>query len=221
MSEFAVIEDGSWTGETVRDPQKHTDVALATSARMKDAGFWPIYERDPGPKVHTEEETNEDGEVTNDPVKVPRERESGAAYDVDSERRVVYKHVQYEDRPLQDYKEDLREEAKLRRQSAGRAPIEYDGGPFEVDRDSQLMISSTIETAKRYNANHSDEWTAQWKLANGDFQQVTQSDLESVYALLEDQVESAFAREAEINAQIDAASTHSDLDAIDITAGWP
>lgn len=221
MSEFAVIKNGSWTGETVREPQKHTDVALATSAGMKDAGFWPIYRRNPGPVVHTPKETNEDGEVTNDPVLVPRERESGATYDVDSERRVVYKHVQYEGRPLSNYKDDLKAKvAEIRREKA-LAPVEYNGDLYNADSKSQQRIQGAIERAKIYNANNEDTWSQAWKLADNTFTEVTQADLENIFALMSEQMEAAYTRESELNGQIDAASTHSDLDAIDITAGWP
>lgn len=118
-------------------------------------------------------------------------------------------------------KREMRNEAKLRRKSAGRSPVEHEGDVFEAGRDSQVMISDAIRVAKRYNENNSDDWESTWKLEDGSFRSVTQSDLQTVFQKIEMQVESAYGREAEINSEIDSASSISDLEDIDMKAGWP
>jgi len=123
--------------------------------------------------------------------------------------------------PVPIRKAAMREESKRRRQQHAIKPVTYDTNSFQADSNSQQKIQGAIERARADNANNSDTWSTQWKLADNTFTEVTQSDLESVFALVADQVESAYNREAEINGDIDTATTIDDLNAIDVTSGWP
>jgi len=135
---------------------------------------------------------------------------------LDTDRRIVIEVVS-----LDEIKQEMREKAKELRQEHGTKPVTYDGNSFQADGNSQQKIQGAIERARAYNANNSDEWSTQWKLADNTFTEITQSGLEAVFALVADQVEAAYNREAEITGDISAATTTRDLNAIDVTAGWP
>lgn len=197
---YAKVKDGI-IQNTSEDPQELTDVILGSGASMPGANVYPIYKRDPGPTTHPDAD-------------VPTQVQDG--YTLDVQERAVYRRIQYRERNIDEYKKGLKEEVKKRRQQVEVDPIEYNGNKFQTNPNSQQKIMGAITRAKIYNANNTDTWSTQWKLADNSFVEVTKSDLEAVFALLADQLEAAYNRESEINAAIDAALTIDELNAIDL-----
>jgi len=118
-------------------------------------------------------------------------------------------------------KEAMREEAKRLREKRGTKPVTYDGDEYDADPTSRRQVQGAIERAKSYNLDNVDTWSQEWKLADGSFTTVTQADLEAVSTLMWEQMEAAYTREAEIEDALSTAATISDLNAIDVTTGWP
>jgi hypothetical protein len=60
-----------------------------------------------------------------------------------------------------------------------------------------------------------------WKMADGSFVELDASEITAIAMAVRAHIQACFDREAELRALIDVAVDQEDLDAIDITTGWP
>lgn len=120
-----------------------------------------------------------------------------------------------QDKPLDAYKAERK---------AALASIRYDheisgttiNGTFvNTDRDTQSKL-----IAARILAKEDPAYTIRWKLPTG-FTTLDAATLIAIADGVRAHVQAAFDREDVLTQAINAATTHADLDAIDINAGWP
>lgn len=203
---YAKVKDGA-IQKIVTDPQEHTSISLGDSVRSKiRAGLYPIYDRDPGPATHPN-------------VNVPREEVSGETLMVGE--RAVYRKIEYADRPLAGYKEALSKKVRDLRIENARTPVTHDGNEFDADQQAQSKLTGKLTYAQATGKDSGSTWSVGWKTANDSFVQLTYDDLAAVVEAVNTQVQQAYNREAELLQQIEKATTHDELDSIDVTSGWP
>ena len=89
------------------------------------------------------------------------------------------------------------------------------GMPVPTDRDTQSKL-----IAARILAKEDPAYTIRWKLPTG-FTTLDAATLIAIADGVRAHVQAAFDREDVLTQAINAATTHADLDAIDINAGWP
>lgn len=87
---------------------------------------------------------------------------------------------------------------------------------IRTDRETAAIIMAAYVSAK----DDPDFVVANWKVATGVFVALDAATIIAIALALRAHVQAAFDREAELSAAIMAATTHEDLDAILITAGW-
>lgn len=204
MSKFAVIKNGSWTGEIVQYPQDHTTTVLGPSADAKrDAGYWPVFRRDPGPERHPTAE-------------VPTQRPTGYTYVVDQQSRSVREHIDYKDRPVDEYKRLLRRWVKRKREEIVQQDVTVNGNTYSA---SERLVQRIIGAVQR--GQDVQGWSAKIPTTDGKYPEVNAADAQAIRDAIADNLEQALAHEADLMSQIDAATTLDDLNAIDVTTGWP
>jgi len=201
---YAIVEDGTWTGEIVDDPREHATEVIPTPAKIRDFtrhGYYPI---------RTEE---------GDPV--DSEKQVGWEYVLDEARGVMQKVAQYETKSVEEYAADLAAKVKEKRTKHARKPVSYNGNQFDADPQAQQKLTGKLTYAQAGGKDSGPAWSVGWKTANNSFVQLSYDDLAAVVQAVNTQVQAAYNREAEILSQIEQATTIGELDAIDLTSGWP
>jgi len=120
-----------------------------------------------------------------------------------------------------EHKDALRKEVAARRTKHARKPVSYNGHEFDADTTAQQKLTGKLTYAQAAGKDTDSSWSVGWKTANNDFVQLSYDDLAAVVQAVNEQVQAAYNREAELLAQIEQATTIGELDAIDLTSGWP
>ena len=119
--------------------------------------------------------------------------------------------------------------AKRREVETGRPiPVALGaGGTLKVTADLQtrIAVDQALRLGADYESRNGDgSWQITWKAADGTFPVVTLPDLKRAWQAMGDHVQSAFQREAEVNAAIDAARSGEGIVQVfkdEIGKGWP
>jgi len=122
---------------------------------------------------------------------------------------------------VDEHKDALRKEAAARRTKHARQPVAYDGHEYDADPQAQQKLTGKLTYAQAAGKDTDSSWSVGWKTANNDFVQLSYDDLAAVVEAVNQQVQAAYNREAELLAQIEQATTVGELNAIDLTTGWP
>lgn len=114
--------------------------------------------------------------------------------------------------------------AKWGQVKATRDLVEYgnftwDGSTFNADAESRNRIMGAVQLAT-LAAGAGQPYAVVWTLADNGTRTLSAADMMAVGAALGARVGSAHARAAALRTQINAATTLSALEAIDITTGW-
>jgi len=117
--------------------------------------------------------------------------------------------------------EAMIEKARSLRVKNARKPVSYDGNQFDADAAAQQKLTGKLTYAQATGKDNDSSWSMGWKTANNTFVQLSYADLENVVEAVNEQIQAAYNREAEILAQIEQATTIDELNAIDLMAGWP
>lgn len=94
--------------------------------------------------------------------------------------------------------------------------LTFDGHTIQTDPASQSAVM-----ANAMAASIDPDATFAWKTADGRFITLTAADMGAIARAVHAHVQACFAHEASLSASIEAATTVDDLEAIDITVGWP
>jgi hypothetical protein len=124
-------------------------------------------------------------------------------------------------RTFEKYKKAVVMEAKGRRIKNARKPVSYDGNKFGAGPESQQKLTGKLTYAQATGKDSDSSWSVGWKTANNSYVQLSYTDLENVVQAVNEQVQAAYNNEAQLLADIEAATTIDELDAIDLTTGWP
>jgi len=201
---YAIVENGTWTGEIVEDPRQHSTEVIPNPAKIRDFtrhGYYPI---------RTEESDQNE-----------TEKQVGWEYVLDEARGVMRKVAQYETKSVEEYAADLKEETAARRTKHARKPVSYDGSEFDADPTAQQKLTGKLTYAQAAGKDSDLAWSVGWKTANNSYVQLSYDDLAAVVQAVNEQVQTAYNNEAQLLAQIEQAETIDELDAIDLTSGWP
>jgi len=201
---YAIVEDGTWTGEIVDDPRKHSTEVIPKPAKIRDFtrhGYYPI---------RTEKGDPSDSE-----------KQVGWAYVLEEARGVMRKVARYETKSVEEYAADLAAKVKERRTKHARKPVTHDGYKYDADVEAQQKLTGKLTYAQAAGKDTDSTWSVGWKTAGNDFVQLSYDDLSAVVQAVNQQVQSAYKNEAELLAQIEQATTIDGLEAIDLTSGWP
>ena len=114
---------------------------------------------------------------------------------------------------LEDLKAQKKAEIAAARYAAETAGTTVNGVLIDTGRDSQALITGAALAAML-----DDGYSLNWKTATG-FIHLSAQEIIAVAQAVRAHVQSCFDREGELVAQVDAAKTENDLDAIEIT--WP
>jgi hypothetical protein len=120
-----------------------------------------------------------------------------------------------------EHKDALRKEAAARRTKHARKPVSYDGNSYDADPTAQQKLTSKLTYAQAAGKDTDSTWSVGWKTADNSFVQLSYDDLAAVVEAVNAQVQAAYNNEAQLLSEIEAATTIDDLDAIDLTTGWP
>lgn len=111
----------------------------------------------------------------------------------------------------------LKQKAAYNRWQFEKQGVTVNGTQFRSEESTRQALVTTIVYAKRYNKNHADNFTANWKLGDGSFIDMTLTDLEDLMDAIAARRESGFNQESAIIDNLDAASTIDELLAVDLT----
>jgi len=117
--------------------------------------------------------------------------------------------------------EAMIEKVKSLRVERARKPVTYDGNQFDADPQAQQKLTGKLTYAQAAGKDPDSTWSVRWKTANNTFVQLSYRDLENVVEAVNEQIQAAYNREAEILTQIEQATTIEELNAISIESGWP
>jgi hypothetical protein len=90
------------------------------------------------------------------------------------------------------------------------------GLPVATDDRSQLKI-----TGARLAADADPDYTVNWKVGAGAFVALTAAQIIAISDAVRAHVQACFDREDALATEINAAATIADVEAVDITTGWP
>lgn len=124
-----------------------------------------------------------------------------------------------DERDLEQARTDKWRQTKARRDAAEYGDFTWDGSTFNADVESRNRIMGAVQLATLATAA-GQPYAVVWTLADNTTRLLLAADMMAVGAALGARVGAAHARAAELRAQINAATTRSALDAIDITTGW-
>ncbi|MDP2373159.1 DUF4376 domain-containing protein [Reyranella sp.] len=117
-------------------------------------------------------------------------------------------------RPLADQQATALAELAERRRAALES-IAWEGGRLAADDKSRQRLADQIE------AMGAGQGSVNWRLADGVYLAMNRGQLQAARAAMQAHLRDCFEVEAGLAAQIMAAETAADLDALDLTAGWP
>ena len=107
------------------------------------------------------------------------------------------------------YKPDKKAEIAAARYTSEIAGIAYEGNLIATDRDSQSLI-----TGAALAATLDSTYTLRWKMENGEFIQLTSSQIIEIAQAVRGHVQECFDKEATLVAQVEAATDKTALSAI-------
>jgi hypothetical protein len=203
-TKYAIVKNGTWTGEIVEDPRRHSTEVIPNLAKIRDYvrhGYYPI--------------RTEKGDTTES------EKRVGWKYVLDEARGVMRKVAQYETKSVEEYAADFAAKVKEKRTEHARKPVSYDGNKFGAGPESQQKLTGKLTYAQAAGKDTDSTWSVGWKTADNSFVQLSYDDLAAVVEAVNAQVQAAYNNEAQLLSEIEAATTIDDLDAIDLTTGWP
>ncbi len=203
-TEYAIVEGGTWTGEIVDDPRQHSTEVIPNPAKIRDYvrhGYYPI---------RTEE---------GDPADT--KKQVGWEYVLDEARGVMRKVARYETKSVEEYAEDLAAKVKKKRTTHARKPVTHDGYKYDADVEAQQKLTGKLTYAQAAGKDTDSTWSVGWKTAGNDFVQLSYDDLAAVVQTVNNQIQAAYNREAELLAQVEQATTIEELKAISVESGWP
>jgi Domain of unknown function (DUF4376) len=90
-------------------------------------------------------------------------------------------------------------------------------GPIDTTSESRILILGSLETAKILGDAYSDVWT----MADNSHLPIDGTGILAISLAAGAHIQACWARRRALRDAIDAAATRAELDAIDITTGWP
>jgi hypothetical protein len=120
-----------------------------------------------------------------------------------------------QEKPIEHLRALWRGRLAARRWAAEEKGIEINGAFFASDAGSQGKLTGAALAAVIDNA-----YTVQWKTGAG-FITLTATQIIAAAQAVRAHVQACFDHEADVAAEIDAADTLAELQAIDVSAGWP
>ena len=122
---------------------------------------------------------------------------------------------------LNEHKDALRKEAAARRTKHAHKPVTYNGYKYDANTQAQQKLTGKLTYAQAAGKDSDSTWSVGWKTADNSFVQLSYTDLEIIVEAVNNQVQAAYNNEAQLLSQIDQAATIDEIEAIDLTSGWP
>lgn len=122
---------------------------------------------------------------------------------------------------FQLWQEGMLQRAKGLRERHAQKPVAYNGNTFDAGPESQQKITSKITYAQSTGKADDGSWAVGWKTAENGYVELSYAGLVEIMETINDQIQAAYNREAQLAEQIQAASTIEELQAIGLESGWP
>lgn len=126
------------------------------------------------------------------------------------------------DKPLASVKLEWRRRVKVHREFVANAGISWNDGSddhfVQTDQYSQMVVTGAV---LRHDKRGNPSATQSWRMGDNTFAELTKAQLEDMAIAVGDHVDACYARQAVLEAAIEAAPDVATVKAIDVTAGWP
>ena len=142
-------------------------------------------------------------------------------WEVDKENGKVTITYEVTERDLDELKERKLERARNKRKriEADGTYFEHDGEQLRVRTDSQTQAK--LSATKDYLEDQEEGTEVDWETCPREWTKIDMDRLKVLQNAIGDHVQKAFSRQREIQEAVEAADDHHELDAIDISTGWP
>lgn len=117
---------------------------------------------------------------------------------------------------VSERRKERKQEVREVREKKAKQPVTVSGNTYSASERAMIRIVGAAQRAPGVQ-----DWSVPIPTEDGTYPQVTASEVKSIRDAIGKQVEDCYRREAELMSKLDAATTLDDLNAIDITTGWP
>jgi len=204
-SQYGIIRDGDWTRVIIPRPSSFRNVTFEDDASEDDfrsAGLWPVVVNDPGPSRSFQE----------------RVGQSRAA---DSTTETIVETVVYELIPVNERKSGMKEQARDQFEAALQSGFSFDGGTWAPVGERRQRVLEIVAGINAGRGLPQGKTALTFRDKSSTTHSFNETQILDFAEAASDLIDAAETRLEELNEQIAAATTHSDLDAIDVTSGWP
>lgn len=209
---YAVTESGNWTGAIIPRPGSYANTSFSADAdddTFRSFGLWPVVVSDPGSP----------GEWY-----VP----AGRATTTNSTTQTVTETISYELMPLDQRKKAMQSRAESQRAMVLATGFSFDGAMFSIidqtRRQRLLELVAQVGAFRNGDANNAlpnGRSSVQFFDNTGAAHDFNAAQVVQFGETGNELVQDADDRLGQLIGQIQAAASHNDLDAVDITTGWP
>ena len=215
---YAVIDSADWTdkisGRIIDRPSSYGNTSLGSNASddtFRSLGLWPVLVDDPGPSSQWHVE-------------------SGRTHTVNSTDETVFETVEYTLVALENRQSTMQNQARQHYQSALETGFtDSNGITWPATKDARDRILDLTQHIQEFRAGtmtnelpgSQGKTTVRLQDTSGNLVNADSSKIIELADKGSNFKEDAQDRLEKLISQIRLAESHSDLDAIDVTIGWP
>ena len=211
---YAVIESGAWTGTIVPRPASYNNTALAANASddiFRSLGLWPILVDDPGPSSEWEER-------------------AGIQHTVNTTDETVTETIEYALVEVDQRQVTMQQQAEGQYNTVLRNGFDDGTGTvWPATKDARDRILDLTQHIQEFRAGtmtnelpgSQGKTTVRLQDTSGNLVNADSNKIIELADKGSNFKEDVQDRLEQLIGQIMAASSHSDLDDINITTGWP
>ena len=212
VQRYAVMESGAWTGTIIPRPASYNNTALAANASddiFRSLGLWPVMVDDPGPSSEWEER-------------------AGIQHTVNTTDETVIETVEYALVEVDQRQVTMQQQAKQQYQSTLETGFtDGNGITWQATDDARNRILDLTQRIQEFRAGKmssalpNGKSVAKLRDASGVIQSMTPDQIIAIAEQGSDFKDTAEDQLETLIGQIQAATSHNELNQIDLTTGWP
>ena len=206
---YAVIHSANWTdkvsGRIIDRPSSYGNTALGPNASdeiFRSLGLWPVVVDDPGPSSQWEER-------------------AGVTHTVNSTDEIVTETVQYALVALEQRQSAMQQQARQQYQASLERGFSYDGGQWPATGPKRNRVTELVASINAGKGLPQSKAALTFRDLSGTTHDLSATGIIELGAAGSDLVDAADDNLESLIGQIQAAMSHADLDAINVSAGWP